>query len=157
MSAINSKLDTGDKFLTIVSDPRKAMAILILIAGTILLIYFVWRLVKKTVSNVGTSIGASAALATEIASGGNLSYSDNEYEHFAARIYKAVKGVGTDEEAIYQIFAQMRTKADVLKLIQTFGLKDNMTLTEWLYDDLNAKELDKVNSILSAQGIDYRF
>lgn len=157
MSKINQKLQTTDQFLNIVSDPKKAVSIIILIVAGILLIWLVWRLIKNTVSKTGIALETGAALAGEIASGGTLSYSNSEYNSMASRIYAAVKGPGTDEETIYAQFNKLKTKADLLKLIAAFGTKDEMTLSEWLADDLNNSEINKVNEILANAGIDYSF
>ena len=153
----NQKLDTADRFLNIISDPKKAISIIILIAAGIALIWLVWRLVKNSLSTAATAVSSTAALASEIASGGTLSYTSSEYSSYATRLYTAMKGLGTDESAIYNIFYLMKTKADVLKLIAVFGTKDEMTLSEWLADDLSTSEILKVNTILSDSGIDYQF
>lgn len=153
----NQKLQTTDQFLNIVSDPKKAVSIIVIIVAGILLIWLVWRLFKNTVSKTSEAITTNAALASELASGGSLSYSTSEYNSMAARIYAAVKGPGTDEDTIYAQFNKLKTKADLLRLIAAFGTKDEMTLSEWLADDLNNSEINKVNNILANSGIDYSF
>ena len=54
----------------------------------------------------------------------NLSYDDNQYDAFAKTLYKAMDGMGTDEDAVSDVFSQMNTRSDVLKLISAFGVKD---------------------------------
>ena len=76
---------------------------------------------------------------------------------FASSLYAAMDGAGTDEDKIYNVFRAMGTRSDVLQLIKTFGVKDGETLTEWLNGDLSSKEIDKINSILANNNINYQF
>lgn len=75
----------------------------------------------------------------------------------ADKIFSAVKGWGTDEEAIYSVFRMLRSRSDLLLLARTFGVRGGRTLNEWLTADLSQKELDKVNQILTTNGITYSF
>lgn len=96
-------------------------------------------------------------LNQEIANGGGLSFSDVQFNSYANKLYASMKGVGTNEEAIFEVFNSIRTRADLLKLISVFGIKDEMSLSQWLYDDLSVKDLGKINAILSMKNIDYSF
>lgn len=88
----------------------------------------------------------------------NLSYTDDQYDVFAQKLYNALKGWGTDEETVQSVFAQMNTRDDVLKLISTFGIKDGETLSEWLSGDLSQSDMDKyVNNVLQVKSINYSF
>ena len=78
-------------------------------------------------------------------------------ELYAQRLYTAMKGMGTDEDAIYSVFLNLKTKGDVLYLIQVFGVKDHETLVQWITSELNSKERAKLNSILANKNIDYTF
>lgn len=78
-------------------------------------------------------------------------------ELHAQRLYTAMKGMGTDEDAIYSVFLNLKTKGDVLYLIQVFGVKDHETLVQWITSELNSKERTKLNSILANKNIDYTF
>ena len=80
-----------------------------------------------------------------------------QFNAYASSLKKALKGIGTDEKKIYNVFQQMNTRSDVLQLIKTFGVVDGENLNEWLNDDLNAKEIDKINQILAEKGINYKF
>ena len=83
----------------------------------------------------------------------NLTYTDAEYQEMANRVYKAVKGLGSDEKAIETVFGKLRTDDDLSKLIASFGVRDKMTMPEWLYDDLNNSEIGKLNDILKRNRI----
>ena len=87
----------------------------------------------------------------------DLSYSNSEYTQMANKLYSAMKGIGTNENAIYDVFSQLETESDVRKLISTYGSKDGMTLQQWLIDDLSNRELQKVNDILAKNNINYSF
>ncbi len=87
----------------------------------------------------------------------NVTLTQVQLNTLSDKIYKAVKGAGTDEKSIYDAIRTLNTKDDVLALIKTFGVRDSMTLREWLYDDLNNKEIQRVNEILVSKGISFAF
>lgn len=86
-----------------------------------------------------------------------LTLTQDQYNTYATRLYKAMKGLGTDEEAIYAVFEAMQTYSDVQQLVKTYGLKDGETLKEWLYGDLSNSEIQHLNEILSSKSINYQF
>ena len=87
----------------------------------------------------------------------NVTLSQVQLNTLADKIYKAVKGSGTDEKSIYDAMRTLVTKDDVLALIKTFSVRDSMTLREWLYDDLNNSEISKINDIFLSKGISFSF
>lgn len=87
----------------------------------------------------------------------DLTYTNAEYTQFVNKLYSAMKGIGTNENAIYDVFSQMMTESDVKKLISMYGSKDGMTLQQWLIDDLSNRELQKVNDILAKNNINFSF
>lgn len=95
-------------------------------------------------------------LDTEIAKE-TVTLTPAEAELLAQRLYTAMKGWGTDEDAIYSVFLNLKTKGDVLYLIQVFGVKDHETLVQWITSELNSKERAKLNSILAYKNIDFSF
>lgn len=64
---------------------------------------------------------------------------------------------GTDEDAIYDVFAQCGTRSDVLKIVGAFGVRNGEDLTQWLHGDLSDDELKILNNLLTNKGINYRF
>ena len=86
----------------------------------------------------------------------DITLTQTQLNTFASSLYAAMDGLGTDEDKIYNVFRAMGTRSDVLQLIKTFGVKDGETLTEWLYGDLSSKEIDKINSILANNNINYQ-
>lgn len=87
----------------------------------------------------------------------NITLTQMQLNTYASSLYAAMKGAGTNENKIYSVFRGLGTRSDVLQLIKTFGVKDGMTLTEWMNDDLSSKEIDKINSILANNNINYQF
>lgn len=78
-------------------------------------------------------------------------------EMYAQQLYTAMKGPGTDEDAIYSIFMNMTSRGDVLFLIKTFSVRGGLTLVEWITAELNSKERIKLNGILANKNINYTF
>ena len=86
-----------------------------------------------------------------------LSYQLSYYGIWANDLFTAMEGVGTDEDAIYDIFKKMQTKDDVLQLITAFGVEDEETLTQWIASELSTDERDTLNRLLSGKNINYQF
>jgi hypothetical protein len=97
-------------------------------------------------------------------SGVKASYPSATYSQFADKIYSAVMYTwGTDEQAIYDVFNQMKSNLDVALLIKAFGKRrlefstQDAELGAHLGNDLDSSEINKINNILSSKGITYRF
>lgn len=58
------------------------------------------------------------------------------YTAMASAIYSAVKGLGTDEEAIKTVFKKLKTNDDFRQLVLSFNVRDGLDMLQWLYDDL---------------------
>lgn len=66
-------------------------------------------------------------------------------------------GWGTDEDQVYAVFELVQTRSELLTLITKFGVYEGHTLPEWMIKELNASEIEHVNSILASNGINYTF
>lgn len=84
------------------------------------------------------------------------SFSDAQYKGFAAKIYEAMKGAGTDFDQIKFVFKQLKSDTDIYKLIEAFGVRDGETLNKWLAGELNSNEFFEINQITSKYAA-YRF
>jgi hypothetical protein len=104
-------------------------------------------------------------------------HSDSEFEAFSQDLVQAMNGCGTDEDMVYEVFKKMKNEVDIRKLVYIFGIRYYMPcsvsspisyskwlwndksfgggISAWLGYDLTASEINKVNSILSTNGIDY--
>ena len=86
-----------------------------------------------------------------------LSYPLSYYGIWAADIYNAVEGMGTDEQAIFDVFKKMKNKDDILQLMTAFGVKDGETLSQWVIGDLGEDDKATLNRLLSDKNINYQF
>jgi len=131
----------------------KSFSILIIL---IIVFLLVWGGKKLVVYLKGLQFSEKNELNKELMAGERLSYSESQYKAFADKLYVAMKGVGTDTNAVYSVFNAMNNKADVLKLVTTFGLRDGETLTEWMGGEWRLS-VAQINKTLSLKGIDYQF
>ena len=144
---------------------------ILLIAAGILLAYFIYVAIKKVLAvkppNQST-IDSSKNELQELAKIGEVTnYTPTQLNSFADKLFKAMDGVGTDEEQIAAVFNYMQNKADVLELIKAFGVRNyedrtfsdyNYNLTEWLNEELSEEDLQEyVNGPLKQKRIDYKF
>lgn len=128
------------------------------VLGVLALIVVVFLIVKfkSKFKDMITNTKLVNNLETEIKKD-DITLTQAQFNSYASALYSAMKGWGTDEEKIYNVFRQMNTRSDVLQLIKVFGVKDGDTLTEWLNDDLSASEIEKINTILATNDINYSF
>jgi hypothetical protein len=146
-----------DKFL----EPKKMISIGILCLIAILILWFVWKKVKDGSSNVITKIKDDIDLQQYMDENNqSLTYTNRDYDVFATKLWNAMYGAGTDEDAVNRVFDSMYNDADVIKLINAFGKRKGMLsfdeedLYSWIANDGMA---DDVNEILSRKGISIRF
>ena len=131
-----------------------------MIAIVVLIIFFVvWNRFGKSKQDTEDA-NKERDIANEVNNAittSNVTLSQVQLNTLADKIYKAVKGPGTDEKSVYDAMRTLQTKDDVLALIKTFSVRDSMTLREWLYDDLNNSEIQKINDILVSKDISFSF
>lgn len=73
---------------------------------------------------------------------------------YANKLYSAMKGAGTNETEVMQVFQSCVNDDDVNLLIIKFSKRDGETLSEWINGDFNASSKEKyINSVLRAKGI----
>lgn len=89
-------------------------------------------------------------------------------EQLANAIHTAMDGYGTNEDAIYVAFRQLKNNADFLAVTKAYGVRKvssgqwsvvgdmKGTLTQCLQDELDSDERKKVNEILKARNIRFR-
>ena len=84
-----------------------------------------------------------------------LTYPVSQYGIWADSLYTAMNGLGTDEQAIYDVFSEMRSNNDVAQLVVSFSVREDETLSQWLIGDLSDSEKKTVRKILSDRNITY--
>lgn len=129
-----------------------AAAVIILLAAVV---YIVLKL-KKSIST-GIKLAENTSEANKEISTEKLTLTSSQYNTLASKLYAAMAGIGTDEEAVYDAFRSINTYSDLMQLMSVFGSKDGLTLREWLFDDLSASDINKVNEILASKSINYKF
>ncbi|MDR3047608.1 MAG: hypothetical protein LBU51_08380 [Bacteroidales bacterium] len=151
------KANIIDKTEGLLNNPKRAIAIVIILI-VVVVIYFVFRTKIKTwIEEIKNSMDANRALEEEVsATGEKMSFSESQYRNYAQRLYNAMNGIGSNNDAIYSVFNEMRNTADVLKLVSVFGTRDGQQLSEWLYSEWFLS-ITKINKILTDKGIAYQF
>ena len=131
----------------------KIFSIVIILLVVVLLVWGGKKLVNFFKS---MQLDVKSELNAALLSGQKLSYSESQYKVFADKLHTAMKGLGTDTNAVYSVFNQMNNRADVLQLVKAFGVRGGETLAEWLNGEFWLK-VETINKTLSTKGIDYSF
>ena len=125
----------------------------IMIALICLVLFILYRQAKGAIEGFGTKVQSQSTLSVLQSQGIKPSYSNDVYAKFAERMEIAMKGAGTNEDIIYKVYSYMHNDADMVKLNQAFGIREESTLREWLLGDLDASEIAKINELLRDKGI----
>lgn len=86
-----------------------------------------------------------------------LTLTNSQINTLSSKLYSAMKGLGTNEEAVFNGFAELNTRSDLELLLKTYGVKESKTLKEWLYDELSEDDIVHINEILASKNINYVF
>ena len=139
--------------------------IIVVIIGVII-VYRIFTFLKTYTKTLHDGAQSNAEEKAFKAAGDEASYSDAEFANMADRIETAFKGGGTDPEVFFAVISLLNNNLDALKLNQAFGVRsyttwyggtETATLEEWIEGDLSSSEMARMNSILSTNGITYRF
>lgn len=155
--------------------------------GTAAVVFISGRLIykhykdKKDLEKANQAgVNAQRDLQVLASQGIHPSYVSSQYNTFADALRQAMDGCGTDEQAIYNIMSKMKNDADVLSLISAFAVRYytpcaasqpvssiiNLfkggtgyggSIGDWFGYELTAGEMNKMNGILSTNGIRYQF
>ena len=68
---------------------------------------------------------------------------------YAETLRKAIRGLGTDEEAIYSIFSRLENKSQITEIATVYRSKYGKDLLTDLLNDLTDKEKAKLMSIIN--------
>ncbi len=130
----------------------------IAVGALFLVVLLIW-IISKVKNKIEDSI-VNSKLVDEVNSEIDINkttLTQSQLNTLSTKIYTALKGAGSDESAIYAAIEEVQTRTDLLQLIKTFGVKDSLTMKEWLYDDLSVDEIAHINNILSSKNINYVF
>ncbi len=104
-------------------------------------------------SDAGKTRGELAGLGAQ---GIKPTYSNADYRSMSDDLERALKGDSwnnTNETRVYEIFGMLKNDADFIKLKSAFGIRRNQTLDEMVDDEMWDSEIERINSILSANGV----
>ena len=137
-------------------DKKKIIRIAIYVVVAIVTVWILWRLGKKIYDKIQSNKNARGLEGSIVSS--ELTYDAPQYKSFAKTLYEAMKGLGTDEDKVAEVFKQMNSRSDVLMLKKEYGVIDGETLDEWIDDDFSAAGKEEyINKILRTKSIQYVF
>lgn len=153
--------------------PSAAGIIAVLLAGSAAYYFFVYKpkkdKEKEEKKGSQENLNAVSQEIQILTQNNKPSYSPAQYSSWANAIFTACDGYATDEDAIYDVFKNMKIKLDVLELIKAFdirtvssgawSLEPDVTgdLPTVLTSELKASEKKVINDDLQQKGIDYKF
>lgn len=143
--------------------------ILIIVAVIALIVWLIIKIGKwSKIAKLKTAFKDDYNAA--VAGGQKPSYPDTTYINLSDKIESAgagfAFGLGTDEEAIYDVFKQMKNDLDVLLLSKAFGARTapdcvfncpDLALGGWLANEMSGEAIKEINTILQTQGIKSKF
>lgn len=132
------------------------------------------KIKKESLSEIN---GATSELQAEINSGKKPTLPKTTIEAMANAIVSASNDCGTNEKQIYAQFDKVSNQADVLLLVQVFGLRKKvrcpfsddpresffsadtppMSLSAMLNSELDTTQMQTLNNKLASKGINYKF
>lgn len=124
----------------------------LLIGGVCVGGFFIGRKIYK-------KIKGQVSAGQEAGSTINAILTSDEAMVLANKLYSAMKGIGTNLPKIKEAFQACFNEEDVNLVIKKFGSRDDMTLSQWINDDISiASDREKyINSVLRAKGISKQF
>ena len=152
----------------------KTIITIFIIVIIIVLVLWIRNIIKKASDKAKINKDFKSDYDAFIAQGQKPTYPQTNYTLFADKIYEAgcanVFCYGTDEEAIYDVFKQMKNDVDVLLLIKAFGARmprgsvcipftdcPGIGLGEWLQTELSSYNFSEINNILAKNSITFKF
>jgi len=119
--------------------------------------YFLWEFkikgmieARKTAKDYAADIRAKETAYKVVPK----TYPTADYKQWASQLEAAMRGWGTNDNMVKQIFNQMKSERDLFELENEFGVRDGENLREWLIDD---GALHYVYAIIDAKKIQYDF
>lgn len=156
---------------TVIEEKLAANLVTIAIGGTVAFIIYN-KFIKKDEKKRGEQETKNIDNELEAAKKKKpLSYPVSQYATFCNIIVTATQDAGTDEDAIYSVFQKIKSNADYLQLLKSWGNPTRqvypdpilfystgykLTLPQLIRFDMSNDEVTKVNNILAANGVTYR-
>lgn len=138
------------------------LTIALIIVGIVVLIVVVTKLKSLGKAWIETRDRQSEQAVLGL-QGMKLSYSKSWYSDQGRKLYTAMKSTwyvpwewGTDENAIFAVFGQLKNDLDFLELYNAYGIKEGYDLQEWIEGDLSGYDIEKINRKLKNAGLTKR-
>lgn len=179
---MSSKKSFYEKYYEDQPKVTKGIINVIVVGGVAFTAWQLWKAAKRKKelqAALETAQLAKGELVELAKRGVYPSYYTSQYELWANQLQEAMAGCGTDEDLILEVMGKMRNDADVLRLIEVFGVRyyrpcagsqpisylmylaDSQTfgggIGEWFGYDLSAGDIADINAVLAANGVSYRF
>lgn len=134
--------------------PGKLITWAIIVLIVIIIIWIIYRKIQKAVQSGKDKQLVSEADNAIISNA--LTYPQADYKSMADKLFVAMDGAGTDEDAIKEVIAKLRTKSDWYALVKAFGVRKSTSmfssfsgnLIQWLADELSGSDRKEVNDML---------
>lgn len=128
--------------------------------------FALYKLFKKPPPETVTQAKVEDEIKKSESDGVVPTYGNSQYNIFADSLAAAMFDVGTNTDTLYTVIGRMKKNIDVLKLIAAFGIRPyywfgwkqgDYNLSQWFAEELNAGNYERVNAILQANNVQYRF
>lgn len=122
-------------------------------------VFFLVKSGKNFLKMLSQTAGQKGEEAAYIAKGQSKTFTSSQYSQFADKLDQAMRGPGTNEDAIFVVFNAMKNDLDVLALESAFGMRagawqwSEYDLGTWLRDELGSSDMQRLNALLSQKGI----
>lgn len=132
-------------FDKITDSPKKTISVILIVVFVFVMILIIIKTTSTTVKGLINNIKVSTR--------DDLTQDTATYKKWAKKIKDAIAGWGTDEEAIYAVFRQIRSIGDYYSLENSYA--EYGDLIDDLYADLDKHEITELNEILSKNNVNY--
>ena len=154
-------VSSADKFLDVISDPRKAIAIVIIVLLIIGLLWFFKSQISGLISSIKGAINQRQAEQEIQQNYGSTTLSAQTIAEMAANIHSCFGYLGDDEQQLYNYLSQLGNAADYEALKAAYG---NRTcpgigcstlhnLEGMINCNLDGSERQQIKAILAQKGI----
>lgn len=127
----------------------------IIVAVAIILLIIISRRAMAYLSAKNSIIKDQGAVQAHQSAGETASFTTSQYKAMADKLYWAMKGWGTDEDAVFEVINALKNNVDFLKIRSEFGIRDGYDMKEWFYGDFSSSDIQKINNLLYTKGITY--
>lgn len=140
---------------------------MILIIVVVVILWISRNKIKGFLNAAGKNLQNQSEISKLQSNGIKATYDAEKYQKLADYLFRAMDGVGTYVQDVYNAFNQLRNDVDFIKLdtafgVRTptdtwFGLAGSHDLKTWIKEDLSESEVSTLNNLLKNRGVSKRF